>query len=85
MIFSCGEKKIENNWKQEHKDNFIDACIKAIPVNEINYSQKKQYCTCSLGRMMEKYSTAEEMDKAALKWTLEDMIKQAEPCADFLK
>ena len=88
LLFSCVENdkdKKENNWKKEHKDNFMDAYIRGIPGYEFTYSQKEQYCSCSLGRMMEQYNTAEEMDEAALKWTLEDIMKQAEPCVDFLK
>ena len=86
FLLSCGGGNNQKTWVQEHKDNFMTACIQGLAgYTSISDSQRREYCSCSLGLMMKEFDSAEEMDKAALKWTYEEMMDRAKPCVDLLK
>jgi len=85
LIFSFGEKtgEADNNWSEEEKKNFKKQC--ELSLLQFSERQRREYCSCSLGTVMQKWSTGEEADKAALKMTMEELMELAEPCVFLLK
>ena len=85
FIFSFSESKIEtdNNWSEEEKNNFKIEC--ELSLLQFTEAQRREYCSCNLGAVMQNWNTGEDADKAVLKMTMEELIEFAEPCVFLLK
>ena len=85
LIFSFSEKKIDTdiNWSLEEKNKFKKEC--ELSLLQFTQEQRKEYCSCSLGTVMQSWNTGIEADKAVLKMTMEELIELAEPCIFLLK
>ena len=75
---------IDNNWSEEEKRNFKKECELSL-VAEFSKEQRREYCSCSLGTVMQRWSTGAKADKAALKMTMEELMELAEPCVFLLE
>ena len=85
LFFSFSERKMEtdNNWSEEEKNNFKMEC--ELSLLQFTEEQRREYCSCNLGTVMQNWSTGEEADKAVLKMTMKELIELAEPCVFLLK
>ena len=92
--FDKNEKKVESHiivtegWSRpQKKKEFMEGCFSGF--GDSFTSERKQtiekYCSCCLEKMMDQYSSYEEMNKAASIWTAEEFGNAAGDCLDILR
>ena len=79
---------VAEGWDRPNaKKEFMKGCFSGF--GDSFTSERKQtiekYCSCCLEKMMDKYSSYEEMNKAASTWTIEEFGNAAGDCTDILR
>ena len=79
-LASCGDSS--TTWTSEEKSNFIEYCKAGMP--EQSEQAKTEYCNCSLGVSMTKWSTGAKADLEIEEMTLSEIMDLVAPCLEFI-
>jgi ABC-type phosphate/phosphonate transport system substrate-binding protein len=71
---SCGGSGSKKEWAQADQDAFLTNCKSNAQKNPDIDADK--YCSCMLGKIMEKYPKADD----ASKMTMDEMMEMAKGC-----
>ena len=79
-ITSCGESS--RFFSSEEKSIFLEFCKAAMP-NQTEQA-KTEFCNCSLGIIMSKWSNLAEVDKAYEELTIAEIMELNSPCYELI-